>query len=171
MKKTIFQILTSIMIISLSGPLSLVGQESRDGGDRPIEFDFRGELTAAQFLTIKHHYGWDEEQILIINYVQPRKYCHFDNGVFNSDNKKWWDAYNGGIDTEGCLNIHVFADSRRLRKKLDNTSLFDDKDDFLLENFFSRKQSCYGLMVVNQRTIFSSMDITPKGKWPSSLKF
>lgn len=69
------------------------------------------------------------------------------------------------------MNIHVFADSRRLRKKLDNTSLFDDKDDFLLENFFSRKQSCYGLMVVNQRTIFSSMDITPKGKWPSSLKF
>lgn len=48
------------------------------------------------------------------------------------------------------MNIKFLANGERVKRKLDNISYLDDKNDFLLKNFFDRKKSCFGVLVINQ---------------------
>ena len=88
---------------------------------------------------------------MIINYRQPLSDCHFDNHKITSDSKKWWTEFYSKVDVDNSLNIDVFSNGEKIRKKMDNRNYFDDKDDFLLNNFFDRKKSCFGIMVLNQQ--------------------
>jgi hypothetical protein len=86
---------------------------------------------------------------LIINYSQPINSCHFDNNKITSEGKKWWRDFYSKINTDDCLNINVLANGERVKRRIDNLNYFDDKYDFLLKNFFKRKSSCFGVLVLN----------------------
>ena len=117
--------------------------------DKPITYDFADKISIENLNFIKKNYNWNNEKILIINYSQPTNSCHFNNNKITSEGKKWWIKFYSKIYTGNCLNIQVLANGERVKKKLDNKKYFDDKNDFLLINFFSRKKSCFGVMVIN----------------------
>lgn len=113
-----------------------------------IYYDYLDTMTSEELIFIKGHYNWNGTGLLIINYRQPRSYCHFDNNLKPSS-KKWWKDYYKKVNTEGCFNIHVTAEGEHSEIKLDNVIYFDDTNDFLLEHFFNRKHSCFAVMVIN----------------------
>lgn len=54
---------------------------------------------------------------------------------------KGWKDFYSKINTKDCLNIKVLANGERVKNELDNINYFDDKNNFLLTNFFGRKKS------------------------------
>lgn len=117
---------------------------------KPIYYDFEGKLDEAQLTFLKNNYHWKDEKILIINYNQPISFCHFDNNKITPESKKWSENFYKKINTENCLIIKVLANGERVQNKLDDIKYFDDKMDFLQMNFFYKRKSCFGVLVLNQ---------------------
>lgn len=122
---------------------------SRKTNSNSPEYDFTDKLDQEDLAYLKEVYHWKEEKVLIINFIQPESSCHFDNHKITPSGKAWWKNFYSQMNTENCLNIHVYANGKRVIGKLDGQKYFDDRDGFLLDNFFRRKRSCYGVMVVN----------------------
>src|SRR5690554_5052144 len=144
MKKNIFIAILSLTIISCS-----TSKKVKTENEKPITYSFADKISSAQLNFIRTNYNWDNEKILIINYKQPISSCHFDNNRITSDGKEWWENFYSKINTENCRNINVLANGERVKSKLDNVNYYDDKNDFLLINFFDREQSCFGVLVMN----------------------
>ncbi|WP_191859264.1 hypothetical protein [Hanstruepera ponticola] len=110
-----------------------------------IEYDFTGKLNEGQMKFMNNYYNWDSKEILIINFSQPRSDCHFDNHIHKTGYTKWWKDFYEKIDIKDCSNIFVCSEKHNRDK-----TLFYDKANFLYDNFFSRKESCYGVLVLNK---------------------
>ena len=147
MKKTILQILIGLLILSCSTTKN-VETKIADVNNESQNY-YSGNINAEQLNFIKLNYNWNDEEILIINYKQPISYCHFNNNKITDSGIKWWKDFYSKINTENYLNIQVLANGERVRSWLDNVNYFDDKNNFLLENFFSRKKTCFGVLIVN----------------------
>ncbi|WP_055445199.1 hypothetical protein [Lacinutrix himadriensis] len=145
MKKTSLPILITLIVFSFYSIKGMAQEE------KPILYDFADKINTEQLNFIKKNYNWNNEKLLIINYSQPISSCHFDNNKITSDSKKWWRDFYSKINTEDCLNIKVLSNGELVKRKLDNIKYFDDKNDFLLNNFFSRKKSCFGVLVLNEQ--------------------
>ncbi|WP_298327236.1 hypothetical protein [uncultured Dokdonia sp.] len=150
MKKTILSIIIVLTILSCSTTKTVENKKKTDSlNEKPITYDYADKIGSEKLNFIKKTYNWNNEKILIINYSQPINSCHFDNNKITSESKKWWNDFYSKIDTEDCLNIKVLANGERVKNKLDNLNYFDDKNDFLLINFFGRKKSCFGILIIN----------------------
>lgn len=134
--------LISLFIISLS-------YSQKNEQEKLVTCDFAGQIKDAKLAFIKNQYNWTED-ILIINYSQPLSICHFDNNTITSSTKSWWKRFYSKIDIKECKNIKVLYNGEKVKKKLDNVAYFDDYANFLYLNYFSRKESCYGILVVNK---------------------
>ena len=118
---------------------------------KPIIYDYADKISNEQLNFIKKTYNWNDEKLLIINYIQPIEIspCKIDYKSIPESGKKWSKDFYSKINTQECLNIQVFASGELIESKLDNITYFDDKDDFLYDNYFSRKISCFGIFIVN----------------------
>lgn len=114
-------------------------------------FDYAGKLNQKQFDFIKTTYQWNNEKILIINFRQPKSFCHFDHCEHYLKGNKWWRDFYSKVALESCQNLFVFSDKFRLDINIDDKNNFEDKNSFLLTNFFKKKKSCFGVMVLNER--------------------
>ena len=149
MKKTILPIIISLTILSCSTSKTVENKKVESLNEKPITYDYADKIGSEKLNFIKRTYNWNNEKILILNYSQPIDSCHFDNNKITSEGKKWWKDFYSKINTEDCLNIKVLANGERVKNKLDNLKYFDDKNDFLFTNFFGRKKSCFGILVIN----------------------
>lgn len=154
MKKITLQLIVCLILTSCSSTKNLDDKKSNTHQVKPIEvkpitYDYADKINSAKLEFIKKNYNWKSQKVLIINYSQPISSCHFDNNKITSEGKKWWRDFYSKIDTHNCLNIEVLAEGERVHRKLDNVRYFDDKYDFLLTNFFERKKSCFGVLVLN----------------------
>jgi|GEM_PF-1117113 archaellum component FlaF (FlaF/FlaG flagellin family) len=149
MKKTVLQIILCLIITSCSSTKNLDDRKIDTQQEKPITYDYADKINSAKLNFIKKTYNWNNEKILIINYSQPINSCHFDNNKITSEGKKWWRDFYSKINTDDCLNINVLANGERVKRRIDNLNYFDDKYDFLLKNFFKRKSSCFGVLVLN----------------------
>lgn len=151
MKKKTIQLLISVLIVSCSSTKTVENRKAYVNNEKPILYDFIGKIDSEQLLFIKDSYNWNTEKILIINYSQPISSCHFNNNQITTESEKWWKDFYSVINTEDCLNIKVLANGERIKRKLDNIHYFDDKNEFLLDSFFARKKSCFGVLVINEQ--------------------
>ena len=151
MKKVLFKIFIFLSIVSCSSTKGVENKENNIENEKPIYYDFADKMDSEKLLFIKNNYNWNNEKILIINYKQPISSCHFDNNKITSEGKTWWKNFYSKVDTENCLNIQVLANGERVKKKLDKIYYFDDENEFLLTNFFDRKKSCFGVLVINDQ--------------------
>ena len=147
MKKILLQIFIGILIFSCSSTKN-EDNLSVESKEKVISYDYAGKVDSNQLSFIKTNYNWNTERVLIINYKQPLSSCHFDNHKISAEST-WWKKFYSKIDTENCANIHVLANGEEKNKNIDNKYIFDDKNGFLLLNFFKRKTSCFGIFVVN----------------------
>lgn len=113
--------------------------------DKPITYDFTGKLNEGEMKFMNDYYNWDSKEILIINFTQPRSDCHFDNHTHKTGNTKWWKDYYKKINIKNCSNIFVCPEKHKRDK-----TLYYDKANFLYDNFFNRKESCFGVLVLNK---------------------
>ena len=150
MKKAILNIIFGLSIISCSTTKTVENKKVDSINESSITYDYADRINSEKLNFIKKTYNWKNEKILILNYSQPIISCHFDNNKITSEGKNWWKNFYSKINTEDCLNIKVLANGERVKNKLDNINYFDDKNDFLLTNFFERKQSCFGVLVMNK---------------------
>lgn len=151
MKKTIVQIIVCLIITSCSSTKNMDEKQNSIRKEKPITYDYANKINSAKLNFIKKNYHWTHEKILIINYSQPISSCHFDNNTITSEGKKWLRNFYSKINTDNCLNINVLANGENVKSKLDNVNYFDDKYDFLLTNFFDRKKSCFGVLVLDDQ--------------------
>lgn len=149
MRKFILQTIIIFTFLSCSTTKTVEGNKVDSQNEKFITYDYADKINSEKLEFIKKNYNWNSQKILILNYSQPISSCHFDNNKITSDGKKWWKNFYSKINTDDCLNIKVLANGERVNNKLDNIYYFDDKDDFLLTNFFGRKKSCFGVLVIN----------------------
>lgn len=150
MKKILIGLII-LLFYNCSTTKKLENQTNESKNEQPIIYDYANKISNEQLTFIKKTYNWNTENILIINYVQPIEIspCKIDYKSIPESGKEWRKDFYSKINTEGCLNIQVFASGELLKSKLDNIIYFDDKNDFLYESYFSRKKSCFGILVVN----------------------
>ena len=114
-----------------------------------IVYDYSGKVDNEQLIYIQKKYKWETNGILIINFNQPLSSCHFNNNRINKTTEKFWQNFYSKINTDNCSNVFVLSNVEKVKKKIDYKKYFDDKDDFLLQNFFNRKKTCFGVLVIN----------------------
>lgn len=149
MKKITLQILIGLFIVSCSSTKKFEHKTNEIQNKNTIYYDFAAKLNPEQLLFIKSNYNWNNKKVLIIKYRQPISYCHFDNNKITIGVEKWRKNVYSHKYADNCLIIEVLANGERVKKKLDNVNFFDDKNDFLLNSFFNRRKSCFGVLVVN----------------------
>lgn len=98
-------------------------------------FDYVGKLDQKQFEFIKTNYQWENEKMLIINFRQPKSFCHFDTCEHYLKGKNWWRDFYSKVMLDNCQNLFVFSDKFRLDIPIDDKNNFEDKDSFLINNF------------------------------------
>jgi hypothetical protein len=121
------------------------------GDGKTVIYDYADKINSEQLNFIKKTYNWKNEKILIIDYVQPISIstCNINYSKIPDSGKKWRKEFYSKINTEDCLKIQIFSNGEKLKKRLDNIIYFDDKNDFLFDIFFSRRKSCFGVLVLN----------------------
>lgn len=124
--------------------------------EKPIIYDYADKISPDQLNFIKKSYNWKNEKILIISYIQPIKVstCNIDYKKIPESGKKWREDFYSKINTKDCLKIEVLFNGEKIAEKLDNIEYFDDKNDFLFNTFFSRKKSCFGVVVINNKGFY-----------------
>jgi hypothetical protein len=108
-----------------------------------------GKLDSIEIDFLKKNYNWNTEDILILNFNQPTKNCHYDNYTDLNGSIKWWKSYYKKINLVGVANRFVYSDNRA-NNIIDRQTIFMDKDNKLLETFFDKYPYCHGVLVVNQ---------------------
>ncbi|MCB0472270.1 MAG: hypothetical protein KDC56_04320, partial [Flavobacteriaceae bacterium] len=141
-----------LLLIPVFYNCSTTNNVKQNDTDSPIYYDYAGKIENEALEFIRNAYNWNTEKILIIRYLQPISIspCKFNYDYIPDSGKEWREAFFENINTEDCKNIEVLANGEKA-KSLDNVVYFDDKNDFLFDKFFSRKKSCFGVMVINNK--------------------
>ena len=105
-------------------------------------------ITESQLKFIKEKYKWNSENLLVINFVQAKKNCFYDNNSNLANSLTWSKKFYSKINLDNILNIYVYSDKKSAKTVIDSKTKFEDFDDFLLNNFFN-KRDCYGILVIN----------------------
>jgi hypothetical protein len=113
------------------------------------EFENKEILTELQLKFIKENYNWKSEEILIINFLQPRENCFWNNNEHSNSSIKWWEKFYSNINLTNISNIYVYSDKISAKKIIDSKTRFEDYNNFLLNNFFNIKKECFGVLVIN----------------------
>ena len=106
-------------------------------------------MTELQLEFIREKYKWNSENLLLINFVHASERCFYNNNL-NLENKSLvWKEFYSKVDLYGVLNIYVYSDSIAAKYIINNHTVFQDFDNFLLNQFFNSKKECYGVLIVN----------------------
>jgi len=119
--------------------------------DKAILYDFTGTLSKERVEFLKNNYDWVSGNILIINFLQLRSDCHFDNHKHSNEGKRFWKEFYSKINTDNCSIISVCAGGHKNNQSIYKRNYDVDKNGFLLNNYFKRKKSCFGVMVINEK--------------------
>ncbi|MCB0445677.1 MAG: hypothetical protein R2812_08425 [Gelidibacter sp.] len=135
MKKVFLLLILTIGLLSFSSPKNEIPN---------------GKLTDAQLEYVKKIYNWNSEELLIVNFKQPERRCHYNNYQHFKESEKWWDAYYSKIELTNVRNIFVYSDSKKAKEIIDSKKHFADMDSFFLNNFFSKEKTCDGIVIINK---------------------
>jgi len=102
-------------------------------------FGFSGKIDKESLSFIKENYLWNNEKILIINFRQPKSYCHFNNSFINNQSLNFQKRFYSKINTNDCLIINVLSNKKNIRKKLMQKKHYIDKNKYFLNNFLIEK--------------------------------
>lgn len=109
-----------------------------------------GKLTETQLHFVIENYHWTSEQLLIVNFRQPKSNCHYDNYVDLKNSAKWWCEFYSKIDLQNIRNIFVYADYSKAKNIIDSHNHYADASDFFMNQIFSLDKTCYGVLVLNK---------------------
>ena len=109
-----------------------------------------GNLTEIQLNFIKENYNWNSEDIIIVNFRQPRANCFYDNYKDLNNSVSWWNSFYSIINLKNTLNIFVYSNKKAALNVIDSKTHFEDKNNFFLNTFFYDGRECYGLLVINK---------------------
>ena len=150
MKKNLISLLFTLLLFSCIQQKKVFVTKINPEKIKNVVYDFKGKVDVEVLTFLAKNYNWNTQEILIVNYSQPIKDCHFDNNQLTKQSIKFFDDFYAKINTENSLIVKVFSNGERIRRKLDNVKYFDDKEDFLYINFFSKKRSCFGVLVIHK---------------------
>jgi hypothetical protein len=117
--------------------------------DNPNGEKINEKLTDTQLNFLIKSYSWGTEDLLIVNFNQPKSRCHYDNYVNLKKSINWWNRFYSKIELQSAKNIFVYADNLRAAKVIDSKTYFADKN-FFFKNFFSDNTTCYGLLIIKK---------------------
>lgn len=140
--------LIAVLLIAL-GLMSFKSPEAKN---------YNRKLTESQLKFIKENYNWNGENILIINFVQPKRNCFYDNYEHMNTSVNWWAKYYAKIDLTNITNIFVYSDKFAAKEVIDSKTHFEDKENFLLKNFFLNGSECYGVLIINKMGDYQKED-------------
>lgn len=115
--------------------------------------DYSGKLNVTQLNVIEGLFSWEKEELIIINYRQPIRYCHYDQYI-SVGSTKWFDDFYSELNLKNTHNVFVYYESKRSEGIIDGKKHFFDLNKYLFNNFFNKGKSCYGLLIVNKNGIY-----------------
>ena len=113
-----------------------------------------GQLTENDVQFLKENYNWNSEDFLIVNFKQPRSSCQYDNYKNLKKSVKWGSTFYAELKLEHVRTIFIYADHKKAKKVIDSKSHFEDINSFIYTTFFSKDQTCVGIVVVNKKGVF-----------------
>jgi len=111
--------------------------------------NYEGKLNKEQVEVLEGLFGWEKEELIIINYRQPKGYCHYDQ-YMSIGSTKWFDDFYSELNLKDVHNIFVYYESKRSKGVIDGKKHFFDLNKYFFDNFFKKDKSCYGLLIVNK---------------------
>jgi len=112
------------------------------------------KLTETELKSIKENYNWISKEFLIINFRMPKSSCHYNNYSDLKKSSTWWTSYYAKMKLVNVHNVFVYSDNKKAKKIIDSKAHFEDVNSFILNNFFSKSEACYGIVVVNENGEF-----------------
>ncbi|MEA1785519.1 hypothetical protein U1E44_05415 [Arenibacter sp. GZD96] len=114
----------------------------------------QGNLNEAQLQFVKQNFNWTTEDLLIVNFKQPRNKCHYDVYQNLKASTPWWTDFYSQMDLNNAQNIFVYSDSKRTKSRIDSLNHFADFEDFFLTRFFSKDLTCEGVVIIHKNGAF-----------------
>lgn len=112
-----------------------------------IKNSIKGKITEESLESIKTNFNWNGEELLVVNFRQPNKNCHYDVNSNLKVSLEWFNKFYENVNLENAKVCYVFSDSISAKMFIDNESYFRDRDNLFL-NFFNKTPYCYALMVI-----------------------
>ena len=79
-----------------------------------------GKINEEQLKFIKENYNWNEENIIVINFLQTKRNCQY-NAYKNWDvSKKWWENFYSKIDLTNVANRYVYSNAKAAKRIIDS---------------------------------------------------
>lgn len=114
----------------------------------------KGNLNQAQLDFVKENFNWTSEDILIVNFKQPRNKCHYDAYENLKASTKWWTNFYSQMDLNNTHNIFVYSDAKKAKNTIDSKNHFADFENFFLTYFFFKNLTCEGIVVIHKDGAF-----------------
>ncbi len=109
-----------------------------------------GKLSETQLDFVKQNFNWTTEDVIIVNFKQPRNKCHYDAYQNLKVSTKWWTGFNSQMDLKNIQNIFVYSDSKKAKNSFDSKTHFADTNAFFLNHFFSEDITCEGVIIIHK---------------------
>ncbi|RKS42759.1 hypothetical protein BC962_3046 [Gillisia mitskevichiae] len=121
---------------------------------KPNQFDNKLDSDELQF--IRENYGWNESDLIIINFKEPNSNCWYDNYKSPKKANKWWDEFYSDIKLINIRNVFIYSDSKRVKSVIDFDKHFPDYSNFFLNKFFNKENTCFGLLIIHKNGSYIS---------------
>ena len=80
----------------------------------------------------------------------PRKRCQYDNYKNLNTTKIWWTKFYKKVDLTKAENRFVYSEDTNTKSIIDNKIYFLDRNNYILNEFFSNDEVCFGVVVIDK---------------------
>ena len=112
------------------------------------------KLTQKEIKFLEEAYNWKNDKLLILNIVMPRTRCSYNNYKDLSSAKKWWKKFYEKVDLTNAENRFIFSDFENSKSVIDNKTYFLDANNYILKEFFSKDNVCFGVVIIDKHGNF-----------------
>ena len=112
-------------------------------------------ISSEKIFFLKEKYKWENDEILLINFFFPQENCFY-NQYENLHKSLDWFENNiySKIDLNQIKKINVFTDKFIAKNIIDNSTSFEDFNDFFKNDLLKDFQNCHAIIAINKKGYF-----------------
>jgi len=95
-----------------------------------------GRISEAKLKIICENFGWKTDNVIILNFLQPKQNCHYNNYSKIKRSVSWWADFYAKMELKEAENKYVYSDSSAAKSIIDDITYFSDRNNFCSIPFF-----------------------------------
>ncbi|MBT8245328.1 MAG: hypothetical protein HKP48_09885 [Winogradskyella sp.] len=117
----------------------------------------KGQIDINKIEFFRKNYQWNKEYFFVVSFRQPKSRCYYDNFRNLGKTESAILKFGESVEEKSIRNIFVSSDEKRVKSYLDFKTTYSDVENLVLNTFFEKVESCFGLVVINRKGQYMSL--------------